>query len=148
MLAYHIDRIDIVNGTIRIVDYKTGKDESHFKSIQSLFDTTDDKRNKAVFQTFIYSLLYLNNFPSSDPVQACLYNSRELYLEDFDPRVKIKEPRKKLPIEDIRPHMEDFMKYFKVLIQEIFNTEIPFKHHDNQDSCVYCDSMGMPSDLE
>lgn len=143
-----IDRIDRVNGTIRIVDYKTGKDESHFKSIQSLFDTSDDKRNKAVFQTFIYSLLYLNNFPSSNPVQACLYNSRELYQKEFDPRIKIKESRSKLPIEDIRPYMEEFLKFFKVLIREIFDSEIPFKHRDTQDSCIYCESMGMPSDIE
>lgn len=143
-----IDRIDIVNGTVRIVDYKTGKDESHFKSIQSLFDTSDDKRNKAVFQTFIYSILYLNNYSDSNPVQACLYNSRELYQKDFDPRVKIGEGRKKLPVDDIRPLIKEFQLYFEELIQEIFDPEIPFKHHELQDSCFYCENMGMPSDLD
>ena len=53
-----IDRIDEKDGHVRVIDYKTGKDEKRVPSIESLFERHSKKRNKAAFQTMLYGLLY------------------------------------------------------------------------------------------
>ena len=52
-----IDRADIKEGTVRVIDYKTGIDDLNFDSIESLFDG-ESRHNKAAFQTMLYSYVY------------------------------------------------------------------------------------------
>jgi hypothetical protein len=145
-----IDRIDKKEGTIRIIDYKSGKDESTFKNISGLFDRNDDNRNKAIFQTFFYALLYIKNHPEcvNAPILSGLYNLKELYNEDFDLRVKLKGGRDKSTLDNIIPYMEEYEHHLKDLILEIFDPAIPFKHRADKKDCIYCDSLGMPNDLQ
>ena len=145
-----IDRVDRKDGTVRIIDYKSGRDESTFNDIPGLFDRINDKRNKAIFQTFFYALLYIKNHPDSTkmPVLSGLYNLNELYNPDFDVRIKIKTGREKQVLENILPYMEEYEYHLKALINEIFDPGIPFRHRPDMDRCIYCDSLGMPSDLQ
>jgi hypothetical protein len=145
-----IDRIDRKDGVIRIIDYKSGKDESSFKDIPGLFDQTDDKRNKAIFQTFFYALLYLGNNPelADGPLISGLYNLRELYNQDFDLRIKLKGRGSSGGIDDIIPFIEEYEQNLKNLILEIYDPSVPFKHRDDKDTCIYCQRLGMPSDLK
>ena len=39
-----IDRVDKVNGRLRIIDYKSGKADLKSKSVEALFDSSNDKR--------------------------------------------------------------------------------------------------------
>src|SRR5690606_17686924 len=48
-LSGKIDRVDLRDDVLRIIDYKTGKDALDFASLDSLFDR-NGKRNKAAFQ--------------------------------------------------------------------------------------------------
>src|SRR5690606_13925596 len=43
----NIDRVDRTEKEIRIIDYKTGKDDRRFTSIADLIDATSEKNNKA-----------------------------------------------------------------------------------------------------
>jgi hypothetical protein len=145
-----IDRIDRKDGLIRIIDYKSGKDESTFMDIPGLFDRVDDKRNKAIFQTFFYALLYVRNNPEciKMPVLSGLYNVQELYNTDFDLRIKIKNGREKNALDNVLPYLEEFENHLAALILEIYDPEIPFRHRQDKDECMYCESLGMPSDLQ
>ena len=66
MISYEIkgkiDRIDEVDGIIRIIDYKTGKVDSHQLKIKdwSLL-TTDEKYTKS-FQILTYAYMYKLNY--------------------------------------------------------------------------------------
>ncbi len=58
--TYKPDRVDrLANGTVRIVDYKTGSDETTFTRIDELFNPLNSKRRKAILQLFLYSYAYL-----------------------------------------------------------------------------------------
>jgi hypothetical protein len=145
-----IDRIDLKDGTIRIMDYKSGRDLSTFVSISELFDRSGSKNNKAVFQTFLYAMMYLRNHPEEDlPVVPGLYNFKELHEENFDPRIKWKNGRNRSaePLKDIRPLMEEFNDCLTGLIREIFDPSVPFMHAEETRDCFYCKSLGAPSEL-
>jgi hypothetical protein len=145
-----IDRIDLKDGTIRIIDYKSGRDLSVYRSISELFDRSGSKNNKAVFQTFLYALMYLRNHPEENlPVVPGLYNFKELHEEKFDPRIKLKSGRNRSAelIEDIRPQMEEFNDCLANLIREVFDPSVPFRHAEEIRECFYCRSLGGPSEL-
>ena len=58
--TYKPDRIDrLADGTVRIVDYKTGTDETTFASLEDLFNPLKPKRCKAILQLFLYCYAYL-----------------------------------------------------------------------------------------
>ena len=51
-----IDRLDEVRGAIRVVNYKTGmKKDMRFKTVENLFDRTNEKRQSAIMQVFTYA---------------------------------------------------------------------------------------------
>ena len=77
--TYRPDRIDrLADGTVRIVDYKTGKDETSFTysdkdGLSALFERNMDKRRKAILQLFLYSYAYLKEFPEVGHVMPVIY---------------------------------------------------------------------------
>jgi len=136
-----IDRIEQKDEVIRIVDYKTGQDEKNFTDIPSLFDRENKSRNKAVFQTFIYGLLYLSSNSSSGDyrVQASLFNIRDLFKSDFSPLIQCK----KSDIQDIRMYLDEFDRYLKELLNEIFDPDISFSQTTDTKKCIYCPYVGI-----
>ncbi len=145
-----IDRIDIKDDSVRIVDYKSGKDTAVFNSVEGLFNPGDNNRNKAAFQIFMYAMLYVRNHPENTrPVIPCLYNFKELHKEDFDLRVKIKPGiyAVPMPVTDIRTNLEEYEELLEKLVEEIFDPSIPYRHHEGTDKCFYCSSLGAPSEF-
>lgn len=136
-----IDRIEQKDEVIRIVDYKTGQDEKNFTDIPSLFDRENKSRNKAVFQTFIYGLLYLSSTSSSGDyrVQASLFNIRDLFKSEFSPLIQCK----KSDIQDIRMYLDEFDRYLKELLNEIFDPAICFSQTTDTKKCIYCPYVGI-----
>jgi CRISPR/Cas system-associated exonuclease Cas4 (RecB family) len=140
-----IDRIEKTETHVRIVDYKTGKDEKSFSDIRSLFDRENKSRNKAVLQTFLYGMLYLN---SSDrhqdlPVQASLFNIRDLFRADFSPLIQIKNGNSKTAIYDIRIYLDEFRDELRQLLEEIFDRDIRFSQTEDTKKCSYCPYAGI-----
>lgn len=134
-----IDRIDRKDGKVRILDYKTGQDEKRFESLESLFDRENDRRNKAVMQTLLYSLLYLNINPHEEGrIIPGLYNSRELFTPGFDVRLEIKGEKHYHPVQDVRDYAYDYKLLLQELLEEIFDPEVPFSQTDNLRKCSYC----------
>jgi len=65
-----IDRIDEIDGTIRIIDYKTGKvDPNHLKLKDWSLLTTDEKFTKS-FQILTYAYMYKLNYLETEKEQA------------------------------------------------------------------------------
>ena len=54
-----MDRIDVLNGQCRIIDYKTGLVESKDLRIESWEDLISNSNKSKVFQLMMYAYLYL-----------------------------------------------------------------------------------------
>ena len=131
-----IDRIDKLGDSVYIFDYKTGRTELTFPLLASLFDKENKTRNKAAFQTLVYSYILHQNQPELSAVYPGIYALRGIFEEDFDPAVRSKEIGNQ-PVEFIS--MSDkFETHLKVLLEEIFNTTIPFTQTTIDLNCKYC----------
>lgn len=74
---YMPDRIDRLDDeTVRIVDYKTGKDSTTFtadEELTDLFDSNKQDRRKAILQLFLYCHAYLADHPKVKSVTPVIY---------------------------------------------------------------------------
>lgn len=131
-----IDRMDCKNGTLRIVDYKTGKKHKYPNSIDELFESK--KRNEQALQIMYYAyimsmqpqfsqyrlaptLLYTRT--SSKPTKEDIYYKIGTdFLTDFNTQCG-----------------QDFEERLKNTISEIFNPDITFDPTDDKEACKNCD---------
>jgi hypothetical protein len=135
-----IDRIDRKGDAIKILDYKSGRDERKFTRMESLFERDNTNRNKAVMQVFYYCLLYNSRFPThTDRLIPGIFNSKDIFNKDFD--VKIKHSRSY--IEDFSLVEEEYTTLLKEFLSEIFNPSIPFDQTDDTKKCGFCPYVGM-----
>jgi CRISPR/Cas system-associated exonuclease Cas4 (RecB family) len=131
-----IDRADANNGTVRVVDYKTGNDELKFDDIESLFDG-EKKHNKAAFQTILYAYVYwLHHNSLTEKIQPGLMNRNSLFGKDFKFGLKMGTNRE--PMDDVKPMLQEFGKRLHEIVEEIFNPAVPFTQTSNTKSCMYC----------
>jgi CRISPR/Cas system-associated exonuclease Cas4 (RecB family) len=133
-----IDRVDKYADVIRIMDYKSGRDDRVFTDVASLFDRNQDKRSKAVFQLFYYGLLYLYNYPTDLPIRPGIFNSKDLFSKDFDALVYQKEGRSKKPVTVFSDYQREFQTYLTQLVAEIFDPAVAFDQTEDERKCQYC----------
>jgi len=134
-----IDRVDRKKGGVRIIDYKTGRDSSEIDQMLTCFDRSSDRRNKAGFQTLYYAWLYASKNGMKEKITPAIINIQGLFTTDFDERLKIN----KEPLEDARPYLSEFEDRFKVLLEEVFNLDVPFNQTEDSKKCTYCDFKGI-----
>lgn len=141
-----IDRIDKKNNVVRVIDYKSGSDKKEIESIESLFDRDNPKRNKAAFQTFFYGLLYNEkNLESEVDIMPCIFNIREMFGENFDFRLKLKneDARGNEPVNNVIPFLNSFKEGLQTTIEEIFDSSVPFDQTNDLKKCSYCPYSGI-----
>ena len=134
-----IDRIDLKDGILRIVDYKTGKDKGKPATLDDLFPPTESKKRKSqAFQIMYYAyimsmqpqfskyrlaptLLYTRT--SSKPTKEDIYYKLGSdFLTDFSAQCG-----------------QEFQERLKNIISEIFNPDITFEPTDDKETCRNCD---------
>ncbi len=132
-----IDRLDMKDGSIRVIDYKTGSVNPRFKDIPSLFDTKFEKRNNPAFQAFLYSLIIQGQYRNHSIVPS-LFFVRDIYNDNFDYHVTKSENRKSIPIIDFSDYSEEFEENLKGLLEDIFDPDIDFMPTEYKKRCSYC----------
>lgn len=137
MLNGTIDRIDEVNGKIRLVDYKTGvcKDtDVLLKKETGRTKNSELKLNmgvKHIMQLLMYCYLYShseNRFPDTAGVISMMRLKNGICEMDLLDRT-VPEMVEKLP------------EWLSGLFEEIYDMEIPFEHKKENDwnsYCAYC----------
>jgi hypothetical protein len=133
-----IDRVDRVLEMVRVVDYKTGGDDADFKSVQSLFERGDSKRRRAVFQTFFYAWLYLENSGTRPKVSPVLYQVRKFFGDE--PLVISHKPGGNVvnPVWDFAAYKEEFEAGLEAVMSELFDPKVGFSQAGDREICKFC----------
>lgn len=120
-----LDRVDSVDGQLRIIDYKTGMvEQKHLEVIDWETLWKEEKYSKA-FQLLCYALMY-DRLNDNTELTAAIFSFRNvssgmLYFATKDSQYsKIKERGITTTV------LGDFQSALSQLIQEIFNPDIPF----------------------
>ena len=131
-----VDRIDRLDGRLRIIDYKTG----HLDDKEIAYSSTPNRNGEVVvpgkwFQLMCYALLYSRSGQwtvDSGQLSAGIYPLRHLQsgvrLASWDGST------------DITPAMlDDFEGLLRDLCLELLNPDVPFRAATHKDACRYCD---------
>ncbi|MDR1983842.1 MAG: PD-(D/E)XK nuclease family protein [Prevotellaceae bacterium] len=132
-LGGRVDRIDIKENILRVLDYKTGGSSKAIKSTEDLFISSKN-RNGYALQAFLYSMIIAKQEPEFGVMPSILYINKKL-TETED--IQIKFGKEKL--KDIRQIENEFFNQLSKIILNIFNAEMPFIQTENEDVCAYCD---------
>ncbi len=117
-----VDRIEIRDNVVRIIDYKTGKVEKSNVSIQSFEGLTKDLKYEKVIQLLGYALMYQDHIENRD-LQVAIYsfkNRKDGYL-----LFNLKEDKTIIDIVD-KQIIEQFKEELIQLILDILNPEQAF----------------------
>ena len=115
-----IDRIDEMDGRLRIVDYKTGS----YKL-----------KDNYIFQIFLYALAELERGESTLPIQPVLFFPIKASQEDYNPSIVI---NKEVVDDFARQHAEAFRESLQEILNNIFDPDKPFTCTTDPKACEYC----------
>jgi CRISPR/Cas system-associated exonuclease Cas4 (RecB family) len=140
VLGGKVDRVDSKDGVLRVIDYKTGKDNVEIKGTVNELFSHEANRNKAAFQTMMYSLLYTENADISGlRVLPGLMNRMNLFDENFRFGLKVGKEY----VEDIKSLLPEFKQGLKDTLEEMFNAEQTFNQTENKEYCKNCPYRGI-----
>jgi CRISPR/Cas system-associated exonuclease Cas4 (RecB family) len=129
-----IDRADYKGDVLRIIDYKTGKDDLDFLSVDSLFQR-EGKRNKAAFQTLVYALLVRKNFPKNyKSLLPGLMNRKNLFDDNFALGFRMD---KELLL-DVTSLLDQFEASLKDVVEELYDPSAVFDQTTEEINCRFC----------
>lgn len=118
VLKGKIDRIDVFDGQVRIVDYKTGSVEVSSLKINDITLLTADSKYDKAFQLLCYSLLYEKE-TGKLPHAAFILPIKQLHKGLLPVTYK----KSTLITKEL---IEAFKKELYALVQELQNADIPF----------------------
>jgi len=146
----YIDRLEAPSppsgggrGGLRIIDYKTGNAQRNFSGIADLFDRTKNG-NHAALQTLVYAYMTRIAFPppfggggwgEGLRISSNLYIAKELFKENFDPRISIS---RQSPIDNYFEVAAEFETELNHLLTEMFLSDTPFTQTENTKKCTNC----------
>ena len=134
-----IDRIDVKDGVIRIVDYKTGTVAESIKSLESLFAEDRKKDPDGWLQTLIYCEAYLSEYQGTG-LYPSIYKIKKSSGDKLVGKLKIQEEKKKeIEIDNYYLIRDEFIDGLTALVKTIFSTDEPFSMTDDLwNKCSYC----------
>lgn len=151
-----IDRVDRYIGDgeyprIRIIDYKTGSDDTSVVSLDQMFH---DFKKKAFMQVMLYAQAYSQFNNCNEPIQPMVYSIRSLMISPISPlkgpapsmgegvdKAVFKRPatgRGSWSILDYRDYATEFNDMLLPYLADLFDPAVPFRCAENNDACKYC----------
>jgi hypothetical protein len=131
------DRIDeISNGKIQVIDYKSGN-HSHlvYNGVDALFNGSSLDRISNIFQTLLYAMML--HYKYSVDVVPSLYYASKMLSKDYSPLIH--NAQLKEDVESYYDVKEEFESELRVILDELFDADVPFKQAEDENMCTYCD---------
>jgi len=127
-----VDRVDLVDGILRIIDYKTGKvAQNQLEIVDWDVLTTDYDKYAKPFQVLMYATMLLQNKPENMPVEAGVISFKNLAQGFLKFAKKDKTGTGAVKESNIdETILENFNEQLKKLILEICNPETEFIEKD------------------
>ena len=148
-----IDRLDEVDGLLRIVDYKTGSDSQTFKDWSQLYFAQEKSQHrKSIAQIFLYSEAVLRlvengraqqeglNWlqPRHNQVQPSLYQLKGMCSnkEHYNPLIRLNQTE----IEDYATSeiRDSYCHELHEVLLRLFSPDVPFAQTEDEEACRYC----------
>ena len=126
-LTGKVDRVDRYNGTLRIIDYKTGRvDQGKVEIVNWEELTTDYTKYSKSFQVLMYCYMMHRSNEISLPVEGGIFSFRNLNsgLLKFAKKPAPRSKSKDMTISE--ETLESFERELKGLITELFDPSIDF----------------------
>ena len=125
-----IDRVDILDDQLRIIDYKTGFVNALELKSGSAELSLDLLREKGkITQLLFYYLLYTSKFPKENPTVG-IYSTVNLSNYPFE--VELNK-------EKITPvHMDSFRQTLVEIIDQMLDLNVAFEHREKNLYCDFC----------
>lgn len=138
VLGGFIDRLDKTGDTLRILDYKTGSIPMQIRTVESLFDENDEKRNEAWFQVLMYcEILYSVN--PGIKLKPSVYALRSLSDPSFSDNLQIADQENKpLVLENYASVKDIFATRLVKTLTSIFDSAEPFRMTEHSRKCSFC----------
>ncbi len=133
-----IDRVDEVDGVIRVIDYKTGKDKKAIKSLRELFWPEEaHKHHSPGMQVLLYGWLYQQKFPQDKEVMLGLYYFRSMFDDKYNPVLQMGVGRQKAPVvyDQVK---EEYLQELHDKLANLFDADVPFTQTDDDQVCGTC----------
>lgn len=137
-----VDRLDEIDGYLRVADYKTGKAPTGYPAdVADIFTFNKRKHTDYYLQTLFYCSLIRHNEtynPQHLKVSPSLLFVQKKATHPADYMLRFSKDRKSTPIEDIADCEDEFRENLTRVLTEIFNPNVPFALTSDADSCQYC----------
>ncbi len=122
-IAGNVDRIEQRNGTIRIIDYKTGKVEQRNVQMKDWNGLTSDIKNEKIIQLLCYAFMYEEQ-NSAMPMEAGIISFKNMKAGFLPFGIKEDKNVDSLINTEV---LEAFKTEIIGLINEMLNVAIPFE---------------------
>ncbi len=131
-----IDRLDTVEGSLRVIDYKTGNLESGdlgCKQLEELHDPEIKKQKKEIVQALVYSLILKKRYFPDQKITSTIYAILKLNDAEFNPSIRV--GGKVMEIGEILPVWEENLKD---ILEQIYSPDSVFAQTRFVERCGYC----------
>jgi ATP-dependent helicase/nuclease subunit B len=125
------DRIDLVDGKLRIIDYKTGAVEASKLKIYDFDSLIDDENHNIALQLFMYAFMYSKNNEFLQEFRAGVISFKK--MNNYISKINFKSNSPKPDFNITKERLGTFEISFQRLLQNIFNAETfieKIKNHD------------------
>lgn len=131
------DRIDVVNNTTRIIDYKTGIATDKELRIESWEEIQSDSNLAKSFQLLMYALLYHKMNPQiTSDILSGIITFRQLSAGLKTVKINTEELLS-------AQLLTDFETQLQLMLADLYNNENDFSQTQNIENCEYCSFKGI-----
>jgi ATP-dependent helicase/nuclease subunit B len=124
-----IDRVDLFDNELRIIDYKTGKVSPQDLGITNIEGCIEKAAKEKAFQLMIYLLLAKEEYSQYSNITLGIISFKSLSAGLLELKIKNSSP-----IEEA----DAFIEQLEFLMNSIFSKDVAFEHNKKSKYCKYC----------
>ncbi|HAJ99495.1 MAG TPA: hypothetical protein DCM62_05685 [Bacteroidales bacterium] len=131
-IAGTADRIDMIAGKLRIIDYKSGMVNSSHLKVKSLNTLTENPDYSIALQLMLYKWMYCRSENSQVLPEAAVVSLKKstdgLMLLHIPPEL----------LDETENILDGFQVLLSQLLETILDPSLPIRQTENWDSCKFC----------